>query len=132
MKLTSTTAAKPTGTPKTPADTGWMPNQSSCPGGMPKKARKGGAFTAMYQIVTRSPASMPATAPRREAPGQKIPRTIAGTNAEAASEKDADTSGKISAGFIEAKNAATSATDISTNFDRITRRSGVRNHMTSC
>ena len=68
---------------------------------------------------------MPATAPRRFAPGQKMPNTIAGTKAEAASENDAVTSGRISAGLNEATAAATSATASNANLDRITRCSGM-------
>src|SRR3569832_1921207 len=130
--LTTSSTTAPTGTPKTPAEIGWISNQRSCPGGRPTNARKGGALTVMYQIVTDKPASIPATAPLRFARGQKIPKTIAGTNTDAASENDAETSGRISAGLIDAKNAATSATAISANLDRITRCSGVTFGLTSC
>ena len=75
---------------------------------------------------------MPATAPARVAPFQKIPSTMAGTKAEAASENEADTSGRMSAGLSEATMAATSATASSANFDRITRCSGVTWWLISC
>ncbi len=52
------------------------------------------------------PPTMPAIAPARVAPAQKIPSTIAGTSAEAASENDAVTSGRISAGLNVAITAA--------------------------
>ena len=67
---------------------------------------------------------MPATAPRRVAPRQKMPSTSAGTKVEAASENEAETSGRMSAGLSAATIAAMRATESSANFDRMTRCSG--------
>ena len=53
---------------------------------------------------------MPATAPFRVVPRQKIPNTITGTKAEAASEKEADTMVRISEGLSAATKAADKAT----------------------
>ncbi|MNT40253.1 hypothetical protein D3C72_1765580 [compost metagenome] len=67
---------------------------------------------------------MPATAPWRVVPRQKMPSTITGTKADAASENDADTMGKISDGLRAATNAADSATASKVNLVKITRCSG--------
>ena len=67
---------------------------------------------------------MPATAPWRVVPRQKMPSTITGTKADAASENEADTMGKISDGLSAATNAADKATASSVNLVKITRCSG--------
>ena len=67
---------------------------------------------------------MPATAPLRVVPRQKIPITITGTNAEAASENEADTMVKISEGLSAATKAADKATVSRVNLVKITRCSG--------
>ncbi len=67
---------------------------------------------------------MPATAPCRVVPRQKMPSTITGTKAEAANENDADTIGRISEGLSAATNAEDKATDSKANLLRITRCSG--------
>ena len=64
---------------------------------------------------------MPATAPWRVVPRQKMPSTIAGTKAEAAIENEADTKGKMSEGFSAATNAADRATASKANLLKITR-----------
>jgi hypothetical protein len=74
---------------------------------------------------------MPATAPPRVVPRQKMPSTITGTKADAASENEAATSGRMSAGLSAATSAASRATPSKANFDRITRCSGVTCRPTS-
>ena len=67
---------------------------------------------------------MPATAPWRVVPRQKMPSTITGTKADAASENEADTMGRMSDGLSAATKAAISATVSKANLVRITRCSG--------
>src|SRR3954466_852279 len=86
--LTPQVTSNPAGTPNTPADSGWMANQSSWPGSSPTAAPTAGTFISMYTSAHPTPAAMPATAPRRVAPRQKMPSSIAGTKADAASENE--------------------------------------------
>ncbi len=67
---------------------------------------------------------MPATAPWRVVPRQKMPSTMAGTKADAAMENEAETIGRISEGLSAATKAADSATESSVNLVSITRCSG--------
>ena len=75
-------------------------------------------------MVINKPQSMPATAPARVVPRQKMPSTMAGTKADAAMENEAETIGRISEGLSAATNAADSATESSANLVIITRCSG--------
>jgi hypothetical protein len=60
-----------------------------------------------------------------------MPSTSAGTKVDAASENEADTSGRMSAGLREATTAASRAVSNSANLDRITRCSGFMRVATS-
>src|SRR5574343_1250540 len=121
-RLTAMVTTKPSGTPKMPAEMGWMPHHSDTGDSTPNRPRSQGLVVAMYQKLRARPASMPAAAPHLLARCQKMPSTRAGKKAEAASEKAADTRNRMLAGFWAATNAAASATASRITLDSITRR----------